>query len=123
ALGLLEHPVAGVRRWTARLLGDDRRMSPSLLASLVHLAATDKDPLVRSQLASSCQRWSWAESRLILLKLVARDEDRDDTQIPLLLWWAFERHLRDDRDGVVDSLASSEHQRLPIVRDVILGRV
>src|SRR5262249_43231416 len=102
AQGLLEHPVAGVRRWTVRLLGDDRRTNPALLASLVHLAATDSDPLVRSQLASSCQRWAWADARPILLKLVARGEDRDDTQVPLLHWWAFERHLRDDRDGVVE---------------------
>ncbi len=48
ALGLLEHPVAAVRRWTIRLLGDDARMNASLHASLVQLATTDPDPLVRA---------------------------------------------------------------------------
>ncbi|MEJ7640302.1 MAG: PVC-type heme-binding CxxCH protein, partial [Singulisphaera sp.] len=57
ALGLLDHAVAGVRRWTVRLLGDEHRMSTSLLASLVELGQNEPDSRVRSQLASSCQRW------------------------------------------------------------------
>ena len=123
ALGLLEHPVAGVRRWTVRLLGDDRRMNPSLHATLVQLASSDPDPLVRSQLAASCQRWAAKDSLPILARLVKRAEDRNDIQVPLMIWWALERHMRDDRDGVVALLATADVQAAPIARDVLLERV
>ena len=123
ALGLLDHPVAAVRGWTVRLLGDDRRMNPSLRASLVNLAASDPDPVVRSQLASSCQRWSAKDALPILERLLKRSEDRDDPRIPLLLWWAVERQSRDDRDAVIGLVTTAEAQSAPIVRDVILQRL
>lgn len=123
ALGLLEHTVAAVRRWTVRLLGDERRMTPSLAATLVELARNDPDPLVRSQLAASCQRWDTSEALPILDRLMRRSEDRSDSQIPLMIWWAVERHLRSDRDAVVSRLATSEAEQAPIVRDVLLERV
>ncbi len=123
ALTLLEHPVAGVRRWTVRLLGDEQRSSPSLLASLVQLAATEPDPRVRSQLASSCQRWKTAEALPILTQLMRSLDDRSDPQIPLLLWWAFERHLRDDSEAVVALFCRPESQTSPIVRETILPRL
>jgi putative membrane-bound dehydrogenase-like protein len=143
ALGLLEHPVPGVRRWTVRLLGDDRRMNSSLHASLLELARSDTDPLVRSQLAASCQRWAVQDALPILSRLVRRDEDRDDPQIPLMLWWAFERQARDnpnylhaslimrlmvdttshdDRDAVTAVLTDRDMMTHPIVRDVLLER-
>ena len=123
ALGLLGHPVAGVRRWTVRLLGDDRRMSPSLNATLADLARREPDALVRSQLASSCQRWTPAEALPILGQLLTRDEDAADPQVPLLLWWALERQLRDDRDGVVALVGSAGLRDRPLVRDGIAERV
>ena len=52
ALGLLEHPIAGVRRWTVRLLGDDRRMNPALRRPSCDMAGDEPDPTVRCQLAS-----------------------------------------------------------------------
>ena len=123
ALGLLEHPVAGVRRWTVRLLGDDRRMNASLRASLVELARSDPDPLVRSQLAASCQRWDANDALAILDPLMRRTEDRADAHIPLMIWWALEKHLRTDRAEVVALLANPEAERVPIVREVLLERV
>ena len=123
ALGLLDHPLAGVRRWTVRLLGDDARMNPSLRASLVNLAASEPDALVRSQLAASCQRWGSGDSLAILAKLIRRDEDRSDTQIPLMLWWAIERQLRADREGVVRLFEEEGVQTSAIGRGVLLERV
>jgi putative membrane-bound dehydrogenase-like protein len=123
AVELLEHPLAGVRRWTVRFLGDERRTSPSLQASLIHLAVSDPDALVRSQLAASCQRWAAKDAVPILARLVRHDEDRSDTQIPLMLWWAVERQLRGDRAAVVALFASAEAQEPAIVRDVILERL
>ena len=88
-------------RWTIRLLGDDRRMNdaPPLAARRAR-RATSPTPTVRSQLASSCQRWRRADALPILGRLARpRRGSRPTPHIPLLLWWAFERQLRDDRDG------------------------
>ncbi len=111
AMELLEHPLAGVRRWTIRLLGDDHRMNRDLRTKLVALATAEPDAMVRSQLASSCQRWGADDALPILGRLVRHDEDLRDPHIPNLLWWAFERQLRQDRDAVVALLSTAEMQR------------
>ena len=123
ALQLLEHHIAAVRRWTVRLLGDDRRMNASLHASLLSLAEFDKDPLVRSQLAASCQRWTAKDAVPLLQKLATRDEDRNDPQIPLMLWWAVERQMRDNIFTVIPSLLSDKSGTHPLVREVLLERM
>ena len=120
---LLAHPVAGVRRWTVRLLGDDQRMNRDLRARLIALAAGESDAMVRGQLASSCQRWKADDAIPILARLVRHDADLEDPYIPNQLWWAFERQLRQDREAVIDCLSTSEVQRTPLVRDAILERV
>ena len=123
ALALLDHPLAGVRRWTIRLVGDDRRMSPSLRGKLESMALKEPDALVRSQMAASCQRWGARDALPILAGLIGRDEDAGDPQIPMMLWWGVERQLRNDRDGVVSLFSRAEGQRPAIAREVILERV
>ncbi len=123
ALGLLDHPLAGVRRWTVRLLGDDGRMSSSLRERLIALAVAEPDSTVRSQLASSCQRWETRDALPILAGLIRREEDRRDPHIPNLLWWAFERALRQDRKAVVNLLASPELTKRPLVQEAVVERV
>ncbi len=123
AMGLLDHPVPGVRRWTIRLLGDDHRMNDGFRRKLAELAAAEPDAMVRSQLASSCQRWDADDALPILGRLARRDEDRRDPHIPNLLWWAFERALRQDREAVVELLNTSGMQQAALVRDAILDRV
>jgi putative membrane-bound dehydrogenase-like protein len=120
---LLSHPVAAVRRWTVRLLGDDRRMNERLRARLLTLASDDPDATVRSQLAASCQRWEAADALPILGRLARRSEDAKDRYIPMQLWWALERHLGGSTDDVVGLLAGGEAQNLPIVRDTLLERL
>jgi putative membrane-bound dehydrogenase-like protein len=120
---LLGHPVAGVRRWTIRLLGDDRVMDDALRLHLGDLAANDPDSMVRSQLASSCRRWRAGDALLILDNLMARAEDVDDPQVPLLIWWALEQHARGDRAAVVDLFASSLRQKRPLVERHLLERL
>ncbi|HEV3162788.1 MAG TPA: PVC-type heme-binding CxxCH protein [Isosphaeraceae bacterium] len=125
ALGLLEHPLPSVRRWAVRRLGDDARMNDSIRSSLAHLAGHDSDSAVRSQLASSCQRWAGKDALAILEPLLERTEDTADPHIPLLLWWAIEKQMRAgaDADAVIALLTRPEVQQAPIVRDVVLERV
>lgn len=123
ALALLGHRLAGVRRWTVRLLGDEHRMSEALRAKLVELARSDPDVGVRSQLASSCQRWKAEDALAILGRLVARSEDARDPHVPLLIWWALEKQMQGDAGRVVEMLVSPEVQRLEFVRTTILERL
>ncbi len=123
ALACLNHPVSAVRRWAVRLLGDDYRMTPSLAASLRHLAETEGDPIVRSQLASSAQRWKAADALPIVDALLDRSEDARDRQIPLLLWWACERHLATDRAAALGHMLRPEFLRLSLIRSTILERL
>jgi putative membrane-bound dehydrogenase-like protein len=122
ALDLLGHPVAGVRRWTIRMLGDEVRINSALRAKLVALAATEPDAMVRSQLASSCQRWNAADALPILSRLIRRDEDQRDPHIPTVIWWAFERQIRRDKMAVVELLCSPEIQRASLMRHDVLER-
>jgi len=122
ALELLEHPSAGVRRWTVRFLGDEGQISPSVRASLISLASHEPSASVRAQLGSSCQHWKPDDAIPILDKLVRRAEDAGDPHIPLLLWWGVERQLRNDRGAVISWLASPEIQKQPIVDRTILER-
>jgi putative membrane-bound dehydrogenase-like protein len=123
ALDLLGHPVAAVRRWTIRLLGDEYRINSALCARLVSLAATEPDSMTRSQLASSCQRWNAANALSILRGLVRHDLDRNDPHIPEMIWWAFERQLRNDKAAVIDGLSLAEVERAPLVTHAVLERV
>jgi putative membrane-bound dehydrogenase-like protein len=116
---LLGHPLAGVRRWTIRLLGDEHRMNSELRAKLVGLAQAEPDAQVRSQLASSCQRWVPSDALPILSRLARRDGDATDTHIPNLIWWAFERQLQNDRSAVVAVLCAPEAQKAPLLIFVI----
>jgi putative membrane-bound dehydrogenase-like protein len=124
ALALLEHPVSGVRRWTARLLGDESRIPPKCMDQLLDMARHDPDVSVRSQLASSALRWEPSSSLRILRGLVERSEDTEDPFIPLQIWWALERHLESaGLETVLDSFGSSTAQSLPMVRDHLLERM
>ncbi len=123
ALELLARPVAAVRCWTVRLLGDDHRMSPSLAASLLHLAETDPDPLVRSQLASSCRRWKLSDALPIIDALLSRPEDAKDPHVPLLLWWACEHFLTTDHGPAVTHMALADFLTRPLARAAIVERL
>jgi putative membrane-bound dehydrogenase-like protein len=123
AVDLLGHRVSAVRAWTARLLGDDQRLTPELRSRLTRLATDEPEPTVRAQLASSCQRWPAADSLAILDRLLTHDEDLRDGHIPLLLWWVIERQMREHRPEVIELLTPPETQRRPLVTEVLLERV
>ncbi|HWA99410.1 MAG TPA: PVC-type heme-binding CxxCH protein [Pirellulales bacterium] len=118
----LAHSNEHVRRWTARLVGDDRKASPAVAAALAKLAETEPVDQVRSQLASTAKRLPAAAGLPIAKALAARSEDVDDLQIPLLVWWAIESKAGGDRDAVVALFAESQFWSLPIVDKYLVER-
>lgn len=123
ALAGLRHKNDDVRRWTVRLLGDDRAAPPSAAAEMVKLVATESNVQVRSQLASSVKRLPADVGLPIVRALAAGSEDVDDLHLPLLIWWAVESKAASDREAVVALFADKAFWSLPIVDKFIVERI
>ncbi len=120
---LLDHRNANIRAWAVRLLGDRKKMSADVSRSLVRIAASDDSPIVISQLASTAKRLPAHACLPIVRAIAERNEFTGDTHIPLLIWWAVERHAVSAVDDVLRTFANRESWETPIVNDVILGRL
>ncbi len=120
---LLSHPHGPVRAWTVRLLGDSKKLSPALLSQVAALARAEKTSAVRNQLACSAKRWPSRSALPVLRELLRRDEDVNDPQIPLLLWWAIEQNLMSDLSDGIGVLSSAADWHLPMMKTHILERI
>ncbi len=123
ALKLLDHANEHVRAWTIRLLGDERKLTPELRKRLLLLARHEPSCVVRNQLACTCKRLNARDALPIVRGLLARREDADDPQIPMLLWWAIEDKAVSDRERVLELLDDPETWTWPIVRRHIVERL
>ncbi len=123
ALELLGHPAEDVRTWIVRLLGDDKHVSPAVVARFVALAGKEPSPVVRSQLACTAKRLPGPQGLPLVAALLAHDEDVSDPHIPLLLWWAVEDKAATDREQVLTLFATREAWAHPLARDAILPRL
>ncbi len=120
---LLTHSFGPVRMWTARFLSDAREVSPATLECLVALAKSETQIHVRSQLAASARRLASRQALPLLAQLIRRDQDAEDPQLPLLLWWAIESHTATDREALVELLTQPESWTLELVRRHLVGRM
>ena len=118
AVNWMRHRDAHIRRWSVRLMGDRHEGH----AAMVRLAEIEREGQVRSQLASTAKRVNASNGLAILGQLVKHDEDIDDPHLPLLYWWALESHA-DDWSAVEELLTDKEFWSLPIVRQVLIGRL
>jgi len=123
AVNTLKHPASAVRKWTVRFLGDEKQVNPSIALRLSELAKSESAVVVRSQLASSAQRLPPKDALPIIEALLERDIDRDDPYVPLLLWWALERHAVSALAEVQTFFISAAAWKSKIVREVILERL
>lgn len=105
---LLKHPYEYVRSWTVRLLGDRKKVSPAMARRLVTLAETEPSPIVRSQLACTAKRLPAKEGLPIVVAILNRDIDDDDSRIPWLLWWAIEDKAISDTQLVLKHFSGPE---------------
>jgi putative membrane-bound dehydrogenase-like protein len=123
AQSLLHHPNADVRRWTVRYLGDENRVNDATALQLEKLAATEDSLVVRSQLACSAQRLPSEAALPIIKNLLVRDLDNRDPQMPLLLWWATEKHASAASEQLVSLLTSKDIARTQLARETIAPRL
>lgn len=122
---LLQHADHDVRRWTIRLIGDRRLSQPILSQALAQRGRVEENIHVRSQLASTAARLPAPVGPEIIASILKANVSTDaiDPHLPLLVWWATEKHfdsappwftamLRDNRE-----LWSS-----PLVQKTLLSR-
>ncbi len=126
-LKLLDHDSEHIRAWTVRFLGDAAKRAgtvPSAVATaLKSLAMSDHSVRVRSQLAQSAQRVPTELGLQLAAALSKHDADADDPHLPLLIWWAVERHALEAPDVVSSLFATPVAWIRPILRDTVLPRL
>lgn len=124
---LLSHAQPLVRMWTVRLIGDawmgksSASLSDSLRRAVVAMIPPEKDPQVRSQLASTAKRLNGDIAIEMVFTLARRDADASDPHIPLLLWWALEAHAISYRSLIAQNLTDNWSQ--PMVREQLAPRL
>lgn len=123
AAQLLAHPSAAVRMWTVRLIGDERHAPTALHAKFVELSSAEANVNVRSQLACTAKRLPGAQALPIVERMLQRDADAADPQLPLLLWWAVEDKAVSDRSQVLAMFDDAAVWSRPLVRDTIVERL
>lgn len=119
----LTHPMADVRRWVVRLVGDRRSADGVLAAGLADLAISETDVQVRVQLAASAKRLPAVVALEILAGLVRHEEDLEDPHQPLMIWWALEAHAEGGRERIAKWLSQTEVWSCAIVRERLLERL
>lgn len=123
ALELLSSPNEDIRRWTVRLIGDDRRVDDAIASRMAKLAAEESYVQVRSQLASTAKRLPATYALPIVKALLQRDEDAADLHMPLLLWWAIEAQCGGDREAVLTLFGDKALWDHPITAKTIVPRL
>ncbi len=123
AESFLDHQDPHVRRWTVRLLGDAGEATPAIVEKLIALARREEDLEVRSQLASTARRLPVPAALALVRVLLDRSADGGDLHIPLLIWWAIESKVDENRDAVLKLFEERLIWSLPIVESHILERI
>jgi hypothetical protein len=128
AIGKFEEPYqawalgdddAYVRAWAIRLAFDDRKPSALMVRSL-GLFTDDRSPVVRLQLASSLQRLPAADRWPIAEGLATNEEDANDPNIPLMIWYGVEPLVMGDPTRATKLI---ETTRIPLLRQHIARRL
>ena len=87
---LLGHENDYIRSWAIQLLAEDKTVSPEALKQMTTLAKTDNSALVRLYLTSAMLRLPPEQRWDVMDALVQKSEDKDDHNLPLMVWYATE---------------------------------
>ncbi len=123
AMQLLESRHPAVRAWTVRLLGDGNILSEEMAHRLDEFAEQEPDITVRQQLACSTARFPASQAVPMINANINRDIDTDDPYLPLLWWWAVEKHSVSGRDEVIKRFVRPSLWKSRLGRDVLLTRL
>jgi putative membrane-bound dehydrogenase-like protein len=97
--------------------------SSTFLAEMIRLAKEDPSPVVRLYLTSAAMRTSPDSRTLLLSYLNAHEEDKDDHNLPLMLWYAMEPLAENDPAAALALATRSVHPIHPeyMARRIVLS--
>ena len=119
-IDLLRDSDEYVRSWAVQLLMNDIRFTEAGVAMLTEMARDEESPLVRLYLASAAQRVSVTMRAPLLKVLLARVEDANDPNLPLMYWYAAEPVVAADSKQAVQLLVAC---KIPKLRQFITRRM
>jgi hypothetical protein len=111
-LALLSNDSEYVRSWAIQLIAEDKNPSPVAMKRFAELAASDQSAMVRLYLTSALQRVEPAKRFEILEALVQHEEDKDDHNLPLMLWYALEPTVPVDMNRALAIAAKAKAPRI-----------
>ena len=111
-LDLLSNDSEYVRSWAIQLMAEDKNPSAVALKRFAELAASDKSAMVRLYLTSALQRIDPSKRFEILEALVQHEEDKDDHNLPLMLWYALEPTVTVDMNRALAIAAKAKAPRI-----------
>lgn len=123
ALQLLNSPHPAIRFWTLRLLGDHPKVSELLAHRLDEFAEQEPHPEVLQQLAATAARLPAAVAVPMINANINRDDCNSDPCLPLLWWWAVERHSVSGRAEVLRRFVRPTLWKSRLGRDFLLPRL
>lgn len=97
-----------MRSWAVQLAMEDKKVSDETLQLFVDMAKDEDSALVRLYLASAMQRMEESKRWEVLGALLQREEDVDDHNLPLMLWYAAEPMTELDAERVLDLAEKSK---------------
>ncbi|MEX0726308.1 MAG: PVC-type heme-binding CxxCH protein [Planctomycetaceae bacterium] len=109
-----------VRYWAITLELEDREASSAQLQKMYQVAENDPSPLVRLALASGMQRLNGEPRWELARRLTAHEEDVDDHNLPLMLWYGVEPLIASDLNSAMALVHSS---RIPLIRKYVARRM
>jgi putative membrane-bound dehydrogenase-like protein len=119
---LLSH--SALRNWAVRILSESGEVPEPVALKLISLASAESDVSFRSELASAAQRLPASIGLKIAERLARRNEDVDDPHVPLLVWWAVEKHCAGESLELTLELFGDEQAwSFRMNREVILERL
>ncbi len=107
---LLANESDYVRSWAIQLLTENKSVSPETLKRFAALAQNDNSALVRLYLTSAMLRLDPAQRWDVMDALVQKVQDKDDHNLPLMVWYASEPLAAIDMKR---ALAMAQKSKLP----------
>lgn len=79
-----------MRSWAVQLIADDKEVSEQAMGKLAEMAHNDTSAMVRLYIASAIQRVDLDRRWTVLAGLYSHEEDANDHNLPLMVWYAAE---------------------------------
>jgi len=112
ALSLLDDSEEYIRAWTVQLLTEEKKPAVIVREKFAQMAKSEKSPVVRLYLACALQRLPHTERWDILGSLSLHSQDREDNNIPRMLWLALEPMVMESPQKALSLAAQSKLPRL-----------